>query len=345
MTLQMEMANERYPFEKFLQTKDISRQLFMKSKKSQWIVMGLAFAMAACSGNDDNGGNGEVRPTVSEGANTNGNIVISGGNQYVGRLEFPRTKGGNSVVVTHTTDDAYGVNYSYEWDTEKMSQRWTCYQMYKGYDGNGNKVTRYEGHSGSGTLIANYDGDEQYPRDPLLHDMTEPKGNYYFDSDYFYGSGFDHGHICPSADRLYSKEANKQTFYLTNMQPQYHVFNAGLWEKMENKVRALTPTNATDTLYVCKGGTIDDSENILQKVQGKLIVPKYFFMALLLKSGQSYKSMAFWAKNEKVDRSDDNLTKYVIPVDELEQKTGIDFFCNLPDSIEDEVEAKATLMQ
>ena len=35
---------------------------------------------------------------------------------------------------------------------------------------------------------------------------------------------------------------------------------------------------------------------------------------------------------------DENLLKYLISIDELEQKTGIDFFCNLPDKTEDIVE-------
>lgn len=307
----------------------------MKQTKSLWLTIAIGLVVAACSSDDDDNGG----KAISNG-NANRNIITTTSNQYIGRLEFPKVRGGNNVVVTHTTSDSYGVNYSYEWDTDKKSQRWTCYEMYKGYGGS---ATRYEGHSARNTLIADYDGNEQYPRDPELHNMTEPKGEYYFDYDYFYGSGFDHGHICPSADRLYSSEANKQTFYLTNMQPQYNKFNAKLWAEMEAKVRKLTPANVTDTLYVCKGGTIDSEDNILQRIQGKLIVPKYFFMALLMKNSQGYKAMAFWAENEDVNRSGDNLAKYAITIDELEQKTGIDFFCNLPDDIENEVEAKLAL--
>lgn len=300
----------------------------------------MSLVFVACSSDDDNGGNGGNNTTTTS-QNTNKNVVTSTSNQYIGRLEFPKVKGGNNIVVTHTTNDAYGVNYSYEWDIDKKSQRWTCYEMYGGYDVDG--VERYEGHSGSGKLIADYDGNEDYPRDPLLHAMTTPQGEYYFDKDYFYGSGFDHGHICPSADRLYSSDANKQTFYLTNMQPQYNKFNANLWSKMEKLVRKVTPTAAGDTLYVCKGGTIDSEANILKRIDDKLIVPKYFFMALLLKKGDAYKGLAFWAENEDVNRYSDNLVKYAITIDKLEEKTGIDFFCNLPDDIENDAESRLAL--
>jgi len=240
----------------------------------------------------------------------------------VTRLEFPRLRDiGNNIVVVHKTSDSYsdGVNYSVEWDIEKKSQRWTCYQMMRGY-----RVTG----------VKPYDGNPLYPFDEDL-----PRYDY-FSQDLFWGSGFDHGHICPKASRLYSDRANYQTFYLTNMQPQYHVFNAGIWVKLENRIRsAWTPSNSTDVLYVCKGGTIDNENQIIKRISGKLIVPKYFFTALLLKNSSGYRAVGFWFEHTADDHSEDNLKDYAISIDALEQLTGIDFFCNLPDDIEAEVEA------
>ena len=261
-----------------------------------------------------NGGNGSK--------NTNKNIVTAGMPPEITRLEFPHLKDkGSNIVVVHKTSDAYGVNYAIEWDINKKSQRWSCYQMRKGYQGNAGRYDTYNG----------------YPFDPVL----EEKG-LYLDRDYFYRSGFDHGHICPSADRQYSYEANKQTFYLSNMQPQYNKFNAGIWEKLESKIRKWTPRNNEDTLYVCKGGTIDDEENIIKRISGKLIAPKYFFCALLLKNAMGYRAIGFWMENENIDRSNDKLKIYAKSIDELERITGIDFFCNLPDNIEDKVEASVS---
>ena len=58
------------------------------------------------------------------------------------RLEFPRLKGGQSILLVHRTNDKYGVNFCTEWDTQKKSQRWSCYQM---HDGNyGGNVGRYQ---------------------------------------------------------------------------------------------------------------------------------------------------------------------------------------------------------
>ena len=276
-------------------------------KSATWEVKNLLLK----EGNLTFGSDGFISGTGTANANKNISNI-----KEASRLEFPRLKEGNNKVIVHRTSDSYGVNYSVEWDKDKMSQRWSCYQLYRGFGGN---TSRYEGG---------------YPFDPGLNDDE------YLDRDYFKGSGFDHGHICPSADRLYSKEANKQTFYLTNMQPQYKKFNSGLWNRMEERVRrwiALSPV--TDTLFVCKGGTIDDEANIIKRISNKLIVPKYFYMAVLYKSAKGYQALAFWAENTDEDNSKLDLRKFAIAVDELENRTGIDFFCNLPDDVEEKVES------
>lgn len=132
------------------------------------------------------------------------------------------------MVQVYKTNDSYsdGVNYAIEWDTDLKSQRWSCYQMVAGYN---KGVGRYDG----------------IPRYFDFHYFDKDHPSYYYGTDYISPSIYDHGHICPSADRLYSTEANKQTFYLTNMQPQYKEFNAGIWADLENKVRKWTPSNTS----------------------------------------------------------------------------------------------------
>lgn len=55
-----------------------------------------------------------------------------------------------------------------------------------------------------------------------------------------------------------------------------------------------------------------------------------------------YRAIGFWMENENIDRSNDKLKIYAKSIDELEKITGIDFFCNLPDNIEDKVEASVS---
>lgn len=299
-----------------------------ESLKTLLYSLFVLLVLTACGSDDNDGGGGGN----DDGVNTNKNIVTE--DDAVTRLEFPHLKGGSSIVLVYRTSDNNAfdkdrVNYCVEWDCEKKSQRWSCYQLHAGNTGEYSRVTN------------------DYPNDPNLNT------DYYWTTDYIYNSGFQHGHICPSADRVYSYQANYQTFYMTNMQPQYRRFNAyssngsdkgeGLWLRMENKVRSWTPRNTTDTLYICKGGTIDREDQIITRLQGRLIVPRYFFMAVLRKNQSGYAAIAFYAEQKDQWGTDDNLGDYAMSIDELEEKTGIDFFCNLPDKTENSVESKKVL--
>jgi len=292
------------------------------------LLLFLSIFVVACDDNEEN-----QDTNTSNVQNVNKNIVKD--EAAVSRLEFPRLKGGRSIVIVYRTNDysKYDndrVNYAVEWDCDKKSQRWSCYQMHKGYTGSYSRVV---------------DG---YLNDPSLNKDD------YWETDYIYKSGYEHGHICPNADRKYSYMANYQTFYMTNIQPQYHKFNGytssgadrseGLWYRMEGKVRDWTPSSTNDTLYVCKGGTIDNEDQIIGRINGKLIIPKYFFMACLMKNSMGYRAIGFWAEQQSNEWHDDEpLSTYVVTIDKLEELTGIDFFCNLPDNIENEVESKVAL--
>lgn len=267
-------------------------------------------------------------PGIAENKNKNLTSVYP----EAARLEFPRLKGGSSILLVHSTNDKYGVNFCTEWDCTQKSQRWSCYQM----------------HAGNfGGSVGSYG--EGYPYDDQLdyrNYFTTADGT---PQDLFWSSGYDHGHICPSADRQYSSEANRQTFFLTNMQPQRNVFNAGVWQKMEQQVRDWVSSgikrSTLDTLYVCKGGTIDRDDQIRGYIQNQMIIPKYFFMALLAKNSSGYKALAFWIEHKDKDsdypkdvQGDYLLSSYVVSIRELEKLTDIDFFCNLDDETEEHVE-------
>ena len=311
----------------------------MKTKQLIFLFA-CALSLAACGGDDPVNIHGDSKTTsISDDTSANTNKNTSGPTEAQTRYEFPKVKGGTSIIIVHKAvlnqkTGQSGVNYCVEWDTDIHAQRWSCYQLYNAINyKSGDNVNRYYVENGGNLLPTS-----QYPNDPDL------PSQYQFTIDPYRGSGYDHGHICPSADRLRATEANYQTFFLTNMQPQIHIFNAGLWEKMENQVR--TWGNLCDTLYVCKGGTIDRNDNIrsyLSSGINKIPVPKYFYMALFSKKGTTLKAIGFWVEHLDTDRSNDNLKNYAVSIDDLESKTGIDFFCNLPDDTENKVEGTLTL--
>jgi endonuclease G len=71
-------------------------------------------------------------------------------------------------------------------------------------------------------------------------------------------------------------------------------------------------------------------------------VPKYFFTAVLSRRGSQWQAMGYWVEQTNADRSNDDRRSYAVSIDELENRTGIDFFCNLPDDIEAKVEKTMT---
>lgn len=286
------------------------------------VLATAAFTMASCSGDDDDN-NSNVGGTTTVEVNTNKNTTTS--SAYASNLEFPHLVSSNLLIVHETR--AYGMTYALEWNPTLKSQRWSCYQMHAGNAKANTK--RWEAS----------EGEEQYPQDPNLPSA------YRFGADPFWHTGYNHGHICPSADRLSSSEQNKQTFYLTNMQPQVNGFNAKVWANMESMVRSWNNDSFRDTLFVCKGGTIEATtaceDAVLEKRSTGLIVPKYYFMAVLCKKGGQYKALGFWIEHKACDDKGQTLAKYVVNIEELERLTGIDFFCNLPDEIEKRVESNS----
>ena len=122
------------------------------------------------------------------------------------------------------------------------------------------------------------------------------------------------------------------------MHPQKYAYNGapGVWGEMENFMRGnWNKRNFRDALYVVKGGTIKEGQ--IKEYVGKLLVPQYFFMAAVCQMGSTYKGIAFWSNHDEPSKT---VKSCIITIDELETKTGIDFFCNLPDDIENQIESE-----
>lgn len=263
---------------------------------------------------------------------------------YALRIEVPKLSD-KGIFVEHSTSykgDSV-MTYCLEYDAAAMHSRWIAF--------------RFDGL----TSVSNVGrSDEPFVDDPDLPSACRVGSNG-FGSQYYGLDGklqslssgqFDRGHLCASADRYMSREANEQTFYMSNMSPQMSKFNSPYWSSYENYVqkKGRTPSFA-DTLYVVKGGTIT-SDKILGYVPRnngtRVSIPAYYFMALLKCKNGTYEAMAFWMKHEiyskytETSAPNSELAAHIITIDELEEKTGIDFFHNLPDDIETSVEAKFT---
>lgn len=290
--------------------------------------------LSACS-NDSNGDEG--KKSTDEVVNVNKNVITGTSKpEEALRMEVPHLADGRKLVLVKKTS-TYGVNYIVEWDCDKKAQRWSCWEWTAS-----NSVKNWNRYNWRAQTGCVWQGTTWY-YDPFQEDPDIPSQYQSLLTDYS-GSGYNRGHICASEDRICSQDVNGQTFYLSNMQPQIYDFNGGVWVNMENQVRKWNTTDYRDTMWVCKGGTIGnvyldgtEQSGVIDNPRMNIPVPKYFFMAVVSKKNGSYKGMAFWAEHKA--NSDTSLAKYMISIDELEKRTGIDFFCNLPDNIENSVEA------
>jgi len=151
-------------------------------------------------------------------------------------------------------------------------------------------------------------------------------------------SGYDRGHLCPAADRKYTKAAFTETFLTSNVSPQEHEFNAGIWNRLEQKVRYWA--KKYDGVFVVTGGILE--ENLKTIGSEAVAVPKYFYKILLDNTEGNIKIIAFLLPHKASNKP---LYEYVVSVDEIEKRTGIDFFPELEDAKENRLEALTTYKQ
>jgi len=272
------------------------------------------------------------------------------GSSYLSRIEVPKTESGN-IFIQHSTKEGNDsvMSYCLEYNPKKFHSRWVAFRF---------DATTVQKNA------------KRPDVDPFIDDPSLDKAYYIqengFGNTYTDMNGnkqtfkMDRGHLCASADRLYSASANEQTFYMTNMSPQLNSFNQHYWIAFEQFVQdypriknngVFVMKSTIDTLYVVKGGTIADDQ-ILGYVSrnngANVVIPKYYYIALLCKTKNgNYKALAFFMEHKEYgfsnsgqDISTSEMKKSIITIDELEKYTGIDFFHNLPDDIENKVEAE-----
>lgn len=144
-------------------------------------------------------------------------------------------------------------------------------------------------------------------------------------------SGYDRGHMCPSADNKWSERAQQESFLMTNICPQAPNLNSGDWSELEQKSRSWA-RKWGEIHIVC--GPINPQEKGRRIGPNKVLVPKGFFKVVLY-NGSSPKAIGFIYPNDDTNKP---LKAYATSVDEVERITGINFFASLNDQIENEIE-------
>lgn len=155
-------------------------------------------------------------------------------------------------------------------------------------------------------------------------------------------SGFDRGHLCPSADRNATEEMNSLTFLMTNMVPQVHELNAGPWEKLEEHERGLAAQPGAE-LYIVAGPIFDA---IPPTIGRGVAVPRATYKVIVvLAAGQGATNVTpNTAVFAVVIPNDPGVaghpwTEFMTSVDDVEAQSGYDFLSAIPDDVESVVES------
>jgi len=181
-------------------------------------------------------------------------------------------------------------------------------------------------------------------QDDFRADATLPAGWYQVQGTSYSGSGYDRGHMCPSADRTSSVADNSATFLMTNMIPQAPNNNQGPWAVLEDSCRRLVTTQGCE-LYIYSGGY--GSQGTINN--GHVKVPSYTWKVIVvLTNGSndlsrvttSTRVIAVWMPNNdsQISRTA-NWKSFRVSVDYIESQTGFDFLSNVSTSIQSVIES------
>ncbi|MCK8490227.1 MULTISPECIES: DNA/RNA non-specific endonuclease [Spirosoma] len=147
-------------------------------------------------------------------------------------------------------------------------------------------------------------------------------------------SGYDRGHLAPAGDFKYSQRMMRETFLMSNITPQVPDFNRGIWKELEDLVRTWAVRD--NGLYIITGPVLKAGLPTIGKAN-EVSVPQKFYKVILYCNKPDIRMIGFLLDNEA---SESSLKQFVVPVDQIEQLTGIDFFPKLPDDLERKLESK-----
>lgn len=160
---------------------------------------------------------------------------------------------------------------------------------------------------------------EGFEVDPRTAARVEP-GDYS-------GSGYDRGHMAPNyaIGTRFGPAAQEQTFLMSNVCPQRHRLNAGVWKDLELRV-ADNYTGRYGQVWVIDGPVFGPDDR-LARLRNKVPVPVAFYMIVIQQHEGGVRVLPFLVDQEAPDRAQPG--SYLTSVAEIERRTGLNFFPKL----------------
>ncbi|MCF0197006.1 MAG: DNA/RNA non-specific endonuclease, partial [Bacteroidaceae bacterium] len=148
------------------------------------------------------------------------------------------------------------------------------------------------------------------------------------------GSGYDRGHMCPSADCKHTRQSQNDCFLLSNMCPQLHALNAGDWEQLERRCRQWA--TEYDSIFIVCGPILEKDVTYKRVGENGVTVPEQFYKVVLRLTKDGAEAIGFIMNNSDETHP---LPYYAVTVDSVERRTGINFFSKLERRAERRAEA------
>lgn len=210
--------------------------------------------------------------------------------------------GSDTLYTLVNEEGRYVVNY----DPDTRNARWAAYIL-----------TRAEAG------VKNVDRSSGFARDMrLVHKgwASAVTGDYT-------RSGYDRGHLVPSADRDDNESENRATFIMTNISPQRPGLNRYVWKNLESTVRKWAIEH--DSLYIVTAGVLIPADGRPLKTIGSgVAVPELFYKAVAVRDGDRFQAIGFVIPN--IDDCNRDYRVYAVSPDSIRRLTGIDIFGTLP---------------
>ncbi|RYU93928.1 DNA/RNA non-specific endonuclease [Emticicia agri] len=217
--------------------------------------------------------------------------------------------------------------YALSYNRSKGTANWVAWHLSKGWKGNAVKADNFKS------------------------DESLPSGWYRVKTSDYVGSGFDRGHLCPSADRDGSTQDNEATFLMTNIVPQSPNSNRDTWVALETYCRKMV--DAGNELYIVvgvlgQGGSGSNGGTTKTLADGKVVVPESLWKVIVVlpvgendidRIDSDTRVIAIKIPNRQSIKSD--WGEYRLSVDELEALTGYDFLSNVSNTLQKQLEGKA----
>lgn len=193
-------------------------------------------------------------------------------------------------------------------------------------------------------LVKNAGRSDDFRPDPKISSGSATLADYK-------GSGYDRGHLSPAADFAFDKTAMSETFYMSNMSPQAGSFNRGMWKDLESTVRDWA--KKFGRVYVVSGPVLEKSADEYETIgANRVSIPQYYYKVMLAPlyedendaatpdDAKNICAIAFIFPNKKCEGS---FFDYAVSIDDVEKRTGLDFFSQLDENVQDKVERSVIL--